>query len=305
MALARRTRSTRLLVITLVFASLLTITVDYRGGQSGPLELTGKAALTIIGPMQQAVAKVTHPVGSFFTGVVHIASLESENRQLKQDLQRARIQVALSSTATTENNQLRKLLGIRQGLGLKGVTASVIAQSLSNFEWSVTIDAGSSQGVKMDLPVVGGLGLVGHVTQVAPDWSRVTLIIDPESSVAGRLVETGDTGLVVGNRDQDMAMQMVNPHAKVVPGEQVVTAGYQGALYPPGILIGVVSHVAPAEGSLVKNVSIAPLVDFSSLQFVMVVTGTRPVRTAASPSPGASASPSSSPPASPGSGQGG
>jgi rod shape-determining protein MreC len=301
MALARRARSTRLLVITLLFASLLTITVDYRGGQSGPLALAGKAALTVIGPMQQAVAKVTHPVGSFFTGVAHIASLESENRQLKEDLQQARSQAAQASTATTENDQLRKLLGLRQGLGLKGVTANVIAQSLSNFEWSVTIDAGSSQGVKLDMPVVGGLGLVGHVTQVASNWSRVTLIIDPESSVAGRLVATGDTGLVVGNRNLDMVMQMVNPQAKVAPGEHVVTAGYQGALYPPGILIGIVSHVAPAEGSLVKNVSIAPLVDFSSLQFVMVVTGTQPAQVPASRSPGTS----TSPPASSGGGQGG
>src|SRR5947199_4248890 len=111
---------------------------------------------------------------------------------------------------------------------MKSIAGSVIAKSLSNFEWSVTVDVGSTKGVTVNQPVVSGDGLVGHVTQVAPLWSKVTLIIDPSSSVAGRLVDTGDTGLVVGNRNQDMIMQMVAPGADVRPGEPIVTAGYQG-----------------------------------------------------------------------------
>jgi rod shape-determining protein MreC len=292
MALSRRVRSTRVLVITLIFVSLMTITLDYRGGQSGPLEVAGKGALTVIGPMQQAVARVVRPVGAFFTGIVHIASLESDNRRLRDELRAARIQGAQVSEALQENAELRKLAGISQQLGLKGVHATVIGQSISNFEWSITIDRGSSQGVKIDQPVVSADGLVGHVSQVTVNWSKVTLIIDPESKVAGRLVRSGDTGLVAGNRNQDMVMQMVVPNANVNPGESVITAGYQSGLYPGGILIGIVSHVAPAEGALSKVISLRPVVDFSALQFVEVVTGTRPVR---APSPGASASPSSSP----------
>lgn len=294
MALSRRVRSTRLLVITLVLASLVTITLDYRGGQSGPLAAGGKAALTVVGPMQQAVAKVVHPIGAFFTGLVHIGSLESENRRLKDELAALRTDNARALIALNENEQLKKILKIRAQLGLKGVAATVIGLSPSNFEWSVTINVGSQAGVKVDQPVVSGDGLVGHVTQVSPRISKVTLIIDPSSSVAGRLARSGDTGLVVGNRNKDMFMSMVAPGANVSPAEPVVTAGYQGGLYPPGILIGVVSHVAPAQGALSKIISIRPVVDFSSLQFVMVVTGTRPVSTpSTSPSPGASASPSS------------
>jgi rod shape-determining protein MreC len=292
MALSRRARSTRLLVITLVFVSLLTITIDYREGQSGPLELAGKGALTVVGPMQQAVARVAHPIGAFFSGIVHIASLQSENRRLQDEVRKLRTENTQAIGAVVENDQLRGLLQIKARLGLKGVAASVIGQSPSNFEWSVIIDAGSSEGVKADEAVVSGDGLVGHVTEVTPRWSKVTLILDPTSAVAGRLVDSGDTGLVVGNGNHDMSMQMVAPSAKVNPGEAVVTAGFKGGLYPAGIILGLVSHVAPAEGSLSKVVSIAPVVDFSSLQFVLVVTGTRPVPPPPSPSPSASASPS-------------
>ena len=110
MALSRRARSTRLLVITLVFISLMTITIDYRGGQSGPLEAAGKGALTVVGPMQQAVARVAHPVGAFFSGVVHIASLQSENRQLQQEVRNLRTENTQAGEAVSENDQLRSLL---------------------------------------------------------------------------------------------------------------------------------------------------------------------------------------------------
>jgi rod shape-determining protein MreC len=274
MALSRRARSTRLLVFLLVMASLLTITVDYRGGQGGPLELAGKAALTVVGPMQAAVSKVVRPVGSFFSAIVHLSSLESENAQLRTKLAQANSKLSQTTTAVGQNEQFRKLLQLQQTLGIKGPTANVIALSLSNFEWTLTVDRGSSAGVKKDMPVVSGDGLVGQVTLVASNWSIVTLIIDPSSAVAGRLTGSGDTGLVVGERTQDMTMQLVSPGAKANIDEPVVTAGYKGSPYPPGIVIGGVSHVLKDPASLSETISVRPAVDFGSLQFVTVVEGT-------------------------------
>ena len=293
MALSRRVRSTRLLVITLVLASLVTITLDYRGGQSGPLALAGKGALNVIGPMQQAVARVVHPIGAFFSGLAHIASLESENHRLKDEVQGLRNEAVRGRLAASQNKELRDLMKIQGQLGLRGINATVIGQSPSNFEWSITIDVGSAQGVKADEAVVSADGLVGHVSEVGLRWSKVTLIIDPSSSVAGRLASSGGTGLVLGNRNKDMVMTMVAPGADVSPAEAVVTAGYQRGLYPGGILIGIVAHVAPAQGALSKIISVQPVVDFSSLEFVTVVTGTKPISNPpGGPSPGASASPS-------------
>ena len=154
MALSRRVRSTRLLVITLVLASLVTITLDYRGGQSGPLELAGRGALNVIGPMQQAVARVVHPIGAFFSGLAHIASLESENHRLKDEVQGLRNEAVRGRLATSQNKELRDLMKIQGQLGLKWINATVIGQSPSNFEWSITIDAGSGQGVKANEAVV-------------------------------------------------------------------------------------------------------------------------------------------------------
>src|SRR5439155_25241594 len=271
MALYGRARNTRLLVVSLVMASLVTITVDYRGGQSGPFEVAGRGALSVVGAMQGGVNKVLHPVGASFGGIAHIGSLQSEHDGLKAEVQALRRQSRESVSLGRQNKELKSLLKLRQELGLSGVTAVVIAESPSNFEWSVTIDRGSSDGVKVDSPVVSGQGLIGHVVQVATHWSKVQLIIDPQSAVAGRLASSGETGLVVGQRNHDLTMDLVNPGAKVIAGEQVVTSGYQGGLYPPEIVIGVVSHVYLQPGTLTKLIAVRPSVDFSSLQFVFVV----------------------------------
>jgi rod shape-determining protein MreC len=276
MALYRRARSTRLLVVSLVMASLITISVDYRGGQSGPLETFGsKLELTVIGPLQGAVSKVFHPVAAFFGGLVHIGSLASENRNLRAENERLRTQVAQSVTTQRELRRLQKLAGLGHQLGLTGVTASVVGESLSNFEWSVTINRGSSSGVRVNMPVISGEGLVGRVEQVAANWSTVMLIIDPRSSVAGRLTSSGETGLVTGERNRPLVMDLVNPGTTVAPQEQVITSGYEGGVYPPGILIGVVTSEYSRPGSLTKSVLVAPAVDFSSLEFVEVITGSQ------------------------------
>jgi rod shape-determining protein MreC len=285
MAVTRRSRSTRLLVVSLVMASLITITIDFRGGQRGPLELAGRAALTVIGPLQDAVSRVFRPVASFFGGLARVGSLEEENRRLESEIERLQ-QLAGSQVSTErELTRLRRLLELNEQLGVTGVAATVIGESPSNFEWSITINAGSAEGVKEGLPV-------GRVTQVSLHWSTVELIIDPHASVAGRLAGSGETGLLAGQRTKPLTMDLVNPDAKVVPNEQVVTSGYQGGLYPPGILIGYVASVITNPGSLEKSILVRPAVDFSALEVVEVVIKTRPP---ASPAAGDEASPSPSP----------
>jgi rod shape-determining protein MreC len=154
--------------------------------------------------------------------------------------------------------------------------AEVIANGVSNFDWTITIDKGSGQGVEVDMPVIASAGLIGHVTQVAPDSAVVQLIIDPDSAVAGRLDVSRQTGLLSGEGEQDLRMGLVDATAEVQPGEQVVTAGYRipgiaQSLYPPGILVGSVSRVLPDDAALEKFITVRPAVDFSSLDVVLVV----------------------------------
>jgi rod shape-determining protein MreC len=277
-ALRTRARSTRLLVITLVSVSLITITLDYRQGESGPLAAVGDTALTLISPLQRAVSKVTHPIGNFFSTLAHLPSIRRENEQLKDRLAELESQVATTTADAARLAQLESLLALKESFGRKVETtgAQVIANGVSNFEWTITIDKGSSDGIAVDMPVVASAGLVGHVTKVAPDSAVVQLLIDPDSSVAGRLDVSRKTGLLTGEGDQDLRMGLVDTTTEVQPGEQVVTAGYKipgvaQGLYPPGILIGSVSRVLPDDAALEKFVTVRPAVDLSTLDVVLVV----------------------------------
>lgn len=266
-------------MVALVSLSLVTITVDYREGEDGPLAGLGRVAITLISPLQEAVSRLTHPIGNFFSTLVHLPAIRAENERLRDRV--AELEAQLGTTVTNEQrlHELEELLAVQESLGPNVATeaAQIIASGVSNFEWTVTINKGSSDGVLVDMPVVAsGKRLVGHVVEATTDSAAVQLIVDPDSAVAGRLETSRQTGLLSGHGDQDMRMGLVDVTTEVEAGEQVVTAGYRipgvaQGLYPPGILIGTVSRVLPDDAALEKFVTVSPAVDFSTLDIVLVV----------------------------------
>jgi rod shape-determining protein MreC len=266
-----------LLVITLITVSLVTITIDYKEGASGPLAQIGRGALTIIGPMQEAVSKVFRPVSRFFSSLADLPSLRDQNEELRRELAAAKTQVEGGASYRILVNELEKLIQIKSTLlsNQKTTGANVIGSGVTNFEWTITIDKGSSDGVKKDDAIVAGNGLVGHVIQVTPGWSQIQLIVDPDSSVAARLIVSRQAGILQGRGASSMFLATIPAGTPVTQNEGVETAGYQNGLYPPGVPIGTVSSVQHTPGELTENVFVHPYVDFSTLDYVLVVLGPR------------------------------
>ncbi len=274
-------RNTRLLVVGLVVVSLAIITVDYREGDSGPLADMGRAARTFMAPLQEAVTNATRPVGDFFSGVAHLPSLARENADLKAEIADLQARIAATSQVAAQNQNLQNLLDLQQSLRPPSVPAVVIANGMSNLNYSITIDRGSNDGVQKNDPVVtgsqDGARLVGIVVAVTPISADVRLLIDEGFSVPGRLATSGETGLVVGNGDQDLTMQDIPANTKFPSGsatESVFTITYQigdqQSRFPPNILIGTVSAVVQGVQPDAQ-VSVRPAVDFSSLETVLVL----------------------------------
>ena len=279
MVTRQRPRATRLLVVVLVSISLAVITLDYRQ-QDGPLSALGTSTKAAMAPMQRAVTNVTRPVGDFFSGLAHLPSLSKENQELKDELAAAHADDATKELIQTQNEELQGLLDLRPTLDPEAVAAVVIANGLSNFEWTITIDKGSNDGIAMNQPVVTGSPdapmLVGHVVQVSPDSADVRLIIDRQSAAAAVLKDSQEAGLIHGQGDADLRMTDVEP-GTVTEGdvEQVFTLGYevtgQPGLYPPDLLIGQVSRTVPADNATEEFIEVRPAVDFATLQFVLVL----------------------------------
>ncbi|HEX2024871.1 MAG TPA: rod shape-determining protein MreC, partial [Actinomycetota bacterium] len=276
----RRVRSTRLLVVGLLVASLVTITLDARGGREGPLATVGRLMGAVVGPLQEGVATVFRPIGSWVTNVFRAGSLAQENAALEEEIALIRRQLQESLSLRAENKMLHDLVGLRDRLQYTSadtVGAHVVAETPSNFEWSVTIDRGSLDGVTVDTPVMASQGLVGRVVEVYPTTSKVLLIIDPDSAVSARLAGSGERGIIEGQRDEPLRMELIDPETEVRPGEIVETSGYQleedlTGLYPSGIPIGVVDRVAPTEDDVRLEVWVRPNVDFSVIGPVLLIT---------------------------------
>ena len=277
MALSSRTRSARGLVVLLVAISLVTITIDSREGEDGPLARLGSVALAIITPLQEGVSKVTRPIGNFFSAVGRLPSLEEENERLRAAVQESESIRIQNGVLAREAAELAELLDMCATLfpNMSTTGARVIGNGVYNLEWSITIDKGSNDGIAVDMPVVSSKALVGRVNKVTPWSASVELLRDPSARVAVQLTASEQQGLLQGRGDRNPEVTLVPPTVEVEVGEPVVTTSYQvddeHGLYPAGIPIGSVTDVTQNAGVPDITITVEPYVDFSSLEFVLVV----------------------------------
>ena len=280
MAIRQRTRSARLLVVTLVAASLAIITVDYRAGEEGPLAEAGRALSSALAPMQRAVSSVVQPVSNFFSSLAELPSLSQRNEELQSQVDDLRTAQQVNQELREQIEDLEGLLGL-QAILPRTIPARVIASGVSNFEWTITIGVGSDDGVAMNMPVVTGASdaarLVGRVIRVTPMSSDVQLLIDRDFAVPATLSTSHEAGIVEGRGEDELRMALLGPGIDVseTEPESVFTLGFEvegePGLYPPGILIGTVSHAFSPPGAVDSFVTIRPAVDFSTLQHVLVI----------------------------------
>jgi rod shape-determining protein MreC len=265
----QRTNRRPILVLIVVTAVAL-ITLDVRG--SGPVSAVRGGAHDVVDPIAGAIGAAFSPVGDWIDGVTRATSLKDENARLRRRLDAARGQEAAARAAVQENKELKKLLDLPFVDGTNAIAAPVVGGAPSNFELTVQIGKGSSDGVGPDMPVVTGAGLVGRVIEVSRDRATILLVKDPQSGVGVKMERTGTTGVVKGRGDSStLRVDFVDPNADVTAGEIVSTAGVQNSPFPAGIPVGTVSKVSRTPGDLQQDVVVKPLVDFSRLDYVKVL----------------------------------
>ncbi|HEX8930309.1 MAG TPA: rod shape-determining protein MreC [Actinomycetota bacterium] len=266
----------------LLIAAVVVITLDFRQGRQGPVGRLQNAAVAVFGPLQRGTEAVFRPVGDFFGGVAQLGRLRGENRRLQNEVNGLRAQARTYQDVLKENERLRGAMGMAKRCGCRTVGASVVASSASNFQWSVTIDAGAQQGVAADMAVIDASGLVGRVSKVTGDYSTVLLISDPSSGVAASIGRNKAPGILRGQGEQDLLFEPVRAGTDVRAGDSVVTQGYQGGVFPAGIPVGGVARVDRASAqSLVAKVAVRPYADLAALDVVAVVVA----KPAAPPAP--------------------
>ena len=157
----------------------------------------------------------------------------------------------------------------------KKIGAQVIGKSTSRFFNTFTINRGSDDGIKEDMNVISGGGLVGIVYDVGKNYAKVRSIIDDESSVSVSFANTSDTGIASGDlklmEDGVMLVTEIPKEAKVSEGDMVVTSKISNK-FLPGILVGYVTETTKDSNELTQSGKIIPVVDFEHIDEVLVIT---------------------------------
>jgi rod shape-determining protein MreC len=259
--------------VLLVAIAFALITVDIRGGEESPVDGARRAAATVFGPVEKSVATAVDPVGNAIAAVRD--SGERHNRVAQLERENAALKVRLGSD-DRNRSRVRELDNLlkKAGSGQYGIKAAEVIAigAAQGFSWTVTIDAGSADGIRRDMTVINGDGLVGRVTTVGPSTSTVLLANDPDFTVGTRMEKTDELGFATGQGDRPLSVQFLNGKAKVKPGDRLVTFGSQAAKpFVPGVPVGEVIRVDPSGGDLTRNVFVRPYVGFSKLDIVGVV----------------------------------
>jgi rod shape-determining protein MreC len=220
---------------------------------------------------------VASPVGDWWSSLIHGGRLRSDNRSLRQQLAAAEGRARAAQQAIDEDTQLRKLLCLDSLLNVKRVNARIISRDPGNFDSTLTINRGSQSGIAAHMPVVSPEGyLVGTVIEVGPKQSVVRVLTDPEFSVGVKYPAhpPGDAPIGVAsgqNGSHELLDNDIDPGTKVLNGDRVVTSPSAASDYPPDLLVGEVSHVAPQASGESQNVYIRPYVDLGGLDYVSVL----------------------------------
>lgn len=263
-------RRARVALAVLVLASLVLITADFRS-DGGPLEGLRGVATTVFEPVQDAAGGATRPITGVFSQIGDLWTIRQDNQDLREEVDQLRERRLASEAVERENNELRALLDLRDAGDWETVTASTVAFTPSNFEWTITIDAGSEQGIAPGMPVIEGAGLVGRVLQVTPTSSRVLLAIDPNFSAVIEGADTGETGVITGQGSQLMRLSPDGGGEEFVLDTQITTNDYAFGVFPAGIPVGIVDQVDEGVDDLSRSVLVRPFVDFERLGHVLVI----------------------------------
>jgi rod shape-determining protein MreC len=271
----RDSRRARLILGVLLTAALVILTVDHRTGESSPLRPLRAAGAWVFGTAEQFGGGLVRPIGGFLHALVTAPSAQANIQALKEENAKLRTGLLTGRLDTARAKELDKLLGLSGAGGYKVVTANVVARrGQPGFEDAVQIDAGTSDGVRSEMTVLNGDGLVGRVVHATAHTSTVVLLSDPASAAGARLEGGKEIGVVhgVGEHGRLVQFRLLDSTAPLTRGARIVSFGSQnGRPYVPGVPIGVIERVESTPGELTRIAYARPYADLTTLDVVGVV----------------------------------
>ncbi|CAB4758421.1 MAG: cell shape-determining protein [Actinobacteria bacterium] len=262
---------TRLLLIILIVTSLLLITLDLRGVKM--LDGVRSGTQNVLAPFQKAGTTVLSPFRNFISDVTHLGRTRNQIEKLKSDNAKLRTRILERKNADAELNQLKSVLDLAGKASYKVIAARVISQGASvSFSQTITIDVGTSSGVRQNMTVISGEGLVGVVQFSYANSALVLLATDPDFKVGVRIAGSQQIGILSGSGSKRASLQLLDNQNIVKVGDILLARGSKNNRpFVPGIPVGYISAVDNSAGSIAQSATVMLYPNYSALGVVSVV----------------------------------
>ena len=261
----------RLLLIILVITSLFLITLDLRGVSIiGGVKTGTQSALS---PIQNFGSTILSPVRNFFSDVVQLGRTQSEMEALREENGKLLTELRERRSIDAQLEQLQGVLDLAGKAEYKVVNARVISQgATTSFTQTITIDAGSSNGIRPNMTVINSYGLIGVVKTVYSNSSLVSLTSDPSFRIGVRVAGSQQIGILSGQGTRKGVLQLLDNQSTIKVGDILVARGsVNNRPFVPGVPIGEVTSVDNAAGAVTQMADVRFFADFSALSVVGVV----------------------------------
>jgi len=259
------------ILVAVVFAQLLGLAIQVRktnGDESS--RLIRVWAVNLVTPFEKAIVWMQHGTGNMWREYVYLRGVRQENRDLKMEIERLRLEQVRLSEDAEQARRLQNLLAFKEQFVSKTIPAQVIGGSGSEQSRSVFIDKGSNDGIANDMAVITADGIVGKVLHVYGSTSQILLINDQSSGVGAILENSRLQGVLRGTTVGEVVLERVMSDETVAAGELVRTSGGD-AIFPKGLPVGTVTKVNRTPESFL-SIQVKPAVNLSKLEEVLVVT---------------------------------
>lgn len=228
-----------------------------------------RTVMTVFSPVPKLVNWVGRSTSDMYYGYLDMRRAVNENLQLQRKVASLTAENLRLRQSEGDLRRVRSLLGYSEQLNLQTSMGQAIMLDTSGRFKSIIIDRGSADGVEVNDAVVNASGLIGRVILTTKDMAKVQLVTDSNCAVGSLLERTRRQGVLRGDGVGGAQLNDIGSLADVKPGDRVLTAGIDG-IYPKGIPIAVVTKADQGE-SLFKNITVRPLVDFGSIEEVIII----------------------------------
>jgi rod shape-determining protein MreC len=283
MAIVDIRRRTGYLFLAVIVGHVILISTQVTTKRDVPM--LEAAVFGIFSEVQRGANAVTVGVRTWWQDYFALQQVRAENEDLKRQLGELRVRLQEERNLAQQAQSLQRLLTLKTSSQLATTAANVIAGGASPEFRTITIDKGTSDGLRANMAVIAPAGVVGRVIQPNSRASKVQLLID-RNAAAGALVErTRAQGVVVGTGTEELRMDYVSGSAEIRAGDTVVTSGIDG-IYPKGFVVGQIQSVRRGAGEY-SEIVIRPAVDFTSLEAVLIALTPPPAAPVTGGLPGA------------------